>query len=203
VSWYDVVKWCNAKSEKEGLAPAYSTNNGTVFRAGHSDYYGPRQVINSGSNGYRLPTENEWESAARGGVSSGNFTYSGSNFLNAVAWTADNSSNATKAIGTKTANELGIHDMSGNVWEWCEDGGDAYMDAGSWIDPSSGQTVNGGMFYYYARLRGGSWNSSATHCAISYRGNVGNTFWSYQPGLAPYGYIDNTIGFRLARNSGQ
>ena len=206
VSWYDVVKWCNAKSEKEGLTPVYSsTINGTVFRIGDfNGYSGVSPFVNNSANGYRLPTENEWEWAARGGVSSGNFTYSGSDNPNAAAWNEANSSNGTKAIGTKTANELGIYDMSGNVWEWCKDG-ETFCDAGSWINPDTGQEQYGANFYYYARLRGGSWDSSAVHCAVAYRANVDQSNWSsyYQPGLVDLSNRSNNIGFRLARRSGQ
>ena len=114
VNYYDAKKWCNAKSEKQGLVPVYQVSGAT---------YKTRQTeptVDGSANGYRLPKEAEWEWAARGGASSQGFVYSGSNDFNAVAWYSSNSGNSTKAVGTKTANELGLHDMSGNVWEACE-----------------------------------------------------------------------------------
>lgn len=140
VNWYDVLKWSNARSEKEGLVPVYQVS-GAVYKTGQSV-----PTLKSNANGYRLPLEKEWEWAARGGVSSQGYTYSGSNDLNAVAWYYSNSSYETKAVGTKSANELGIHDMSGNVWEWCED------------SVSSDR-----------RFRGGSWLNGAVYCSVADR----------------------------------
>jgi formylglycine-generating enzyme required for sulfatase activity len=140
VSWYDVVKWCNARSEKEGKVAVYEANGG-VYRSGDFGTDGSSSVtVKSGANGYRLPLEKEWEWAARGGVSSKGYTYSGSNVVGEVAWTSENSPSGTKAVGGKKANELGLSDMSGNAWEWVWD-----------LLPGTS----------YPRVRGGCWRYPA------------------------------------------
>ena len=136
VNWYDLVKWCNAKSEMERLEAVYQVK-GQVYKSGEfgekgSDVVKPK----SGAKGYRLPSEAEWEWAARGGKKSKKYTYSGSNDLSAVGWVKDNAEGKPHPVGKKQPNELGIYDMSGNVWEWCFDLGGAStrrMRGASWI----------------------------------------------------------------------
>ncbi|GHV68512.1 hypothetical protein FACS1894199_15850 [Bacteroidia bacterium] len=111
---------------------------------------------------YRLPTEAEWEYAARGGNKSQNYKYSGSHNLNNVGWFDDNSSSQTHPVGTKLANELGIHDMSGNVWEWCSDWKGTYSS-------SQQQDPMGASSGSYRVIRGGSWAFSAANCRVSLR----------------------------------
>jgi len=112
---------------------------------------------------YRLPTEAEWEYAARGGNRSNGYKYSGSNTIDDVAWYEDNSEVKTHSVGTKQANELYIYDMSGNVWEWCSDWYGTYS--------SSAQTNSKGPDTGSFRVaRGGSWGNEAQHCRASIRG---------------------------------
>lgn len=157
VSCYDVVKWSNAKSEKEGKTAVYMVN-GTTYKTGEVV-----PTVNTSANGYRLPSEKEWEWAARGGAASQGYTYSGSNDINAVAWYKVNSSGGTKAVGTKGANELGIYDMSGSVWEWCWDVYDPYPP--------------------YRSFRGGSWFDIADYAAVAYR-----SYYPLEARLAQIGF---------------
>jgi len=135
-------------------------------------------------NNYRLPTEAEWEYAARGGNQSKGYTYSGSNTIGSVAWYTGNSGSKTHTVGTKKANELEIYDMSGNVWEWCSDlyGGDYYGK--SLKNNPAGPTTGSNRV-----RRGGSWRSFATYCRGAYRGR-------FNPDRRL-----SALGFRLARSS--
>ena len=108
ITWYDAIAFCNKKSIEEGLKPCYEIYDGQI----QCDFKG---------NGYRLPTEAEWEYAARGGRYSKNFKYAESDNLDEVAWYAKNSNRMTHPKGQKRENELGLYDMCGNVFEWCWD----------------------------------------------------------------------------------
>ena len=140
VSWYDCVKWCNARSEMERLTPVYQVK-GKVYRSAEYGEKGSSVVTQMyGANGYRLPSEAEWEWAARGGVKSRGYKYSGSNELAAVSSKAS----STYPVGQSAGNELDLRDMTGNVWEWCGDLNNSYRSS-----------------------RGGNWISD---CTVAYRG---------------------------------
>jgi formylglycine-generating enzyme required for sulfatase activity len=148
MSWYDAVKWCNAKSEHELLRPVYHME-GKVYRSGEFGPDGSRLITrHERANGYRLPTEAEWEWAARGGPLSKGYKFSGSDTPTDVGWYEENAAGSVQPVGKKAANELGIHDMSGNVWEWCWD-----------LDESG----------YAHRIRGGSWRNKEGEGTVCYR----------------------------------
>ena len=123
---------------------------------------------------FRLPTEAEWEYAARGGDRSKGYKYAGGDNLDEVGWFIDNSGNLTHPVGEKKPNELGLYDMSGNVWEWCQDWRGAYSSEAQ-KNPAGPQSGRGRV------LRGGSFWSGAGNCRVSYRAHCG-------PGLSGDNY---------------
>ena len=125
---------------------------------------------------FRLPTEAEWEFSARGGNRSRGYQYSGSNVLSDVAWYDDNSGSKTHNVGTKAPNELGIYDMSGNVWEWCQDWKGSYSSSAQTNPkgPSSGS---------YRVIRCGGWGISARFCRVANRSSSSPDDWDCYLGL--------------------
>jgi len=186
VSWYQAIVYCNKRSLKRGLELCYKkggqSDPNDWGAIPETDYDSEWDAITCDwtANGYRLPTEAEWEFAARGANLSTGKIYSGSNILNEVGWYNLNSSNATQAKGSKTPNELMLYDMSGNVWEWCWDMYGLYS-SDSQIDPH-GNTANLDRV-----IRGGGWNSEQYNCRNAKRNFV-----------SP-GYSGSTVGFRLVR----
>ncbi len=175
VSWLDAVNFCNALSEKEGLEKVYEISGSSVS-------------CRWNANGYRLPTETEWEYAARGGMNKAadeevltRAYYAGSENPSAVAWFDANSGREPKQVGGKAPNELGLYDMSGNVWEWCWDWMGAYPNepTNDFRGPQSGNTKV---------VRGGSWFTPVNLCRVTYR------FWNVPTFKA------NSVGFRVVRS---
>ena len=212
VNWYDCVKWCNARSEKEARVPAYYTDYSqtVVYRGGQPTYTWDYFV--KWSSGYRLPTEAEWEKAARGGLSGQRFPWG-----NTISWSQANYSSGwsggvpyypydvnptpgypptfndgvspyTSPVGSFAANGYGLYDMAGNVLQWC-------WDVHVWPYSGSAQTDPRGPAYdgYVSSrvLRGGCWNYSAYTCRAAYR-------YSNDP---MYRYYN--IGFRCVLPPGQ
>ncbi|MDW3648611.1 MAG: SUMF1/EgtB/PvdO family nonheme iron enzyme [Bacteroidia bacterium] len=157
VSWEDAVEYANWLSFQAGYEQVYE-KVGIETNKGEAEAW----RINYNANGYRLPTESEWEFAARGGLKAQNTLYSGSNELDSVAWYSANSKRQTQIIGQKVANELGIYDMSGNVWEWCNDW---YGD----LNADSQNNPQGPLTGRTRVMRGGSWADSNSYCRLSYR----------------------------------
>jgi sulfatase modifying factor 1 len=171
VNWYDCVEYCNKRSIKEGLKPYYNIDKNKEDSNNENDIDSVKWTVttNEESNGYRLPTEAEWEYAATGGQLSKSYTYSGSNDIDEVAWywrnagdeyltgewhwsRVENNNSKTKPVGQKKPNELGLYDISGNVREWCWD----------WHEDEG---VSGSARVW----RGGGWIGAEFCCETSYR----------------------------------
>jgi formylglycine-generating enzyme required for sulfatase activity len=188
VSWYDSVEYCNKRSIKEGLKPYYNIdkirkdpNNKPDPKFGDLEDIKWTVTIHAGANGYRLPTEAEWEYAASGGQMSKGYTYSGSDNIDDVAWYWRNAGDKdltgywywaviqqnhdkTKPAGGKKPNELGLYDMSGNVRQWCWD----------WFGDLETHVTNpkGSRSGYDRVWKGGGWMGDAPFCEPAFRGHL-------------------------------
>lgn len=181
VNWYDAVEYCNWVSERHGYRPAYEIDPEPDAN-NKNDYDKQRWTVTlrNDADGLRLPTEAEWEFAAKGGNKSKGFVYAGSDNLDEVGWYKKNAESKTHPVAERKENELGLHDMSGNVWEWCWDWHGDY--------PSSSQKNPTGLDAgSYRVIRGGSWDGVAGGCRAANRN-----------GGIPGSRVDD-VGFRPAR----
>jgi len=180
ISWFDSIKFCNELSKKELLPLAYN-NNGDLL-----DHIGNITNDITKVKGIRLLTATEWEYTAKGGHFANidnTFIYSGSNDIDKVAWHSGNSLNKTHNVGTKNPNELGIYDMTGNVWEWCLD---------SWEEKHINNNSNNINIINlkessYKVIRGGSWGNNAYGNRVSFNGS--SILYNHS----------NSIGFRFGK----
>ena len=165
VTWFEAADYCNGLSELVGLEPCYD-----------GDY-----TCDYGNNGFRLPTESEWEYAARGGTTAEYSFGSSESGLSRAGWYISNSENKPRTVARKQENPYGLFDMHGNVFEWCQDYFDTY-NCGTQTDPTGPDRMG-----YYKVVRGGSWASQPVELRSAHRG-------ARQPGSATY-----TVGFRIVR----
>jgi len=185
VSWWEALEYCNRLSEKYGLEPVYELSKSSegilIIKELGGKIVSPYKVNFKNTEGFRLPTEIEWEWFAKGGqkaIEQGtfNYIYSGSNNIDEVAWYYENVRKfdvaSTKDVGLKKSNQLGLYDCSGNVWEWC-------YDTIEFDENGDYKNIKNGNFYMYEafdlsntyrRVKGGSWGNGNKDCAIFYRG---------------------------------
>jgi formylglycine-generating enzyme required for sulfatase activity len=183
VTWFDAVLYCNARSKRDGMDTVYSYSSLSGIPGNGCTGLG-NLVITLARNGYRLPTEAEWEYACRAG-STADYYWGGSYPPATAADTAavdtnavwlQNSNNSTTSVGTKQPNAMGLYDMCGNVWEWCNDWYANY-DSNSQTDPAGPASGS------YRVLRGGSWLSDSYSLRSAYRGGLNPVSRSYENGF--------------------
>jgi len=194
VYWYDAVEYCNWLSEREGLEPCYKIDkeNKDLNNKNEEDDMKWTVECDFTKNGYRLPTEAEWEYAARGGRASKGYKWAGTSKEEEVGaygnywWNRGGDSyDYTKPVGRYRPNELGIYDMSGNVWEWCWDWYAPYILED---EVRIYREVRGATSGVHRVLRGGCWDNSFSSARVSKRGKFSANF------------LYSGFGFRLVRN---
>jgi formylglycine-generating enzyme required for sulfatase activity len=196
VSWYGAAAYCNWRSQQEGKEQCYNTSD-------------PNWLCDFSKKGYHLPTEAQWEYAARGGLSGKRFpwgdtiTHSQANYYSLSSgsydisptrgyhptWSADGIYPYTSPVGSFPANGYGLYDMAGNVCQWCNDWYGSYSSSPQTnpTGPATGSSYHGSVF------RGGSWGNSADHCTTTNR-------FCFTCGYVTPSYRNNNIGFRLVHD---